>query len=269
MKKGIRGHDVRAKNLDAVFKKCKACGISHLQLVLEKSVPEFKHGIFSAGYAEKIKNQLGDMKIAVLGSYIDPSATDSKILSDNISRFKEKIQYAKVLKPLVVGTETGFYKNGMTDTEEAYQYVLNTVRKLVKAAEKENVTVGIEGVHCFVINTPKKLARLIGDINSDNIKVIFDPVNYINIENYRSQDQMINDMFDLLSNKLAVLHAKDFVIENGKLINVMPTKGLLNYELVFRQMKQYNLDIPIICEELNENEANIAFENLEKIWRSL
>ena len=32
-------------------------------------------------------------------------------------------------------------------------------------------------------------------------------------------------------------------------------------------MKEHNLDIPIICEEINEEEASIAFEKMEKLWR--
>ena len=39
---------------------------------------------------------------------------------------------------------------------------------------------------------------------------IFDPVNYLNIDNYKEQDKMINDIFTLLADKICVLHAKDF-----------------------------------------------------------
>ena len=58
------------------------------------------------------------------------------------------------------------------------------MREIVKEAERYNVNIGIEGVHCFVINTPQKMKRLIDDLDSDNVKVIFDPVNYLNINNY-------------------------------------------------------------------------------------
>lgn len=267
-KKGIRGHDIRVSGIEKLSMTAKEHNIGYLQLVLEKSIDGFKTGDFTEEYAEKIKMQLGDTKVAILGSYINPSNPDDEELRAEIEKFKEKIKYASILKPIAVGTETGIYKEGMTDSEEAYQRVLQTMKEIVSEAEKYGVNVGIEGVHCFVINTPQKMKRLVDDLNSDNVKVIFDPVNYLNIDNYMKQDKMINDMFSLLSDKICVLHAKDFTVENGEFKTVKQTEGLLNYQLIFQKMKEHNLDIPIICEEINEEEASVAFNKLEKIWRN-
>lgn len=267
MKRGIRGHDIRAVGIENISVTAKECGIDYLQLVLERSVDGFKAEDFTEEYAGKIKSELGDTKVAILGSYINPSNPDDEALKNDIEKFKEKIRYASILNPIAVGTETGIYKQGETNTEEAYLRVLDTMKEIVKEAEKFGVTVAIEGVHCFVINTPQKIKRLVDDLDSGSVKVIFDPVNYLNIDNYKEQDKMINDMFALLGDKICVLHAKDFVIENGEFKAVKPTEGMLNYNLIFQKMKEYNLDVPIICEEINEDEARVAFEELEKIWR--
>ena len=269
MKKGIRGHDVIAAGLCNISKVCEKNNIEYLQLVLERSIEDFKFGQFSKEYAMKIKNQLGKSKVAILGSYINPSSTDEEALKNDLEKFKEKIRYASILKPSAVGTETGIYEEGKTFTEEAYQYLLKNIKELVSFAKEYDVTIGIEGVQCFVINTPKKLARLIDDIDSDNIKAIFDPVNYLNIDNYIEQDKIISDSFDLFGDKMVVIHAKDFVIKDKKLISVIPGEGLLNYKLIFKKMKELNIDIPIICEGLNEDKSLIAFENLERIRRNL
>ena len=268
MKKGIRGHDVRAFGLKNVCATAKNNNIEYIQVVLEKSIDDFKTGKFSEQYAMSLKNELEDMNIAILGSYINPSNPDEIQLQADIDKFKEKIKYASILKPIAVGTETGMYKEGLTDSEEAYQRVLETMREIVAYAEENDVNVGIEGVHCFVINTPQKMKRLVDDLDSDNVRVIFDPVNYLNISNYQYQDDMIKDMFSLLSDKICVLHAKDFVVENGEFKTVRPAEGMLNYKLIFDKMKEHNLDIPIISEEINEDEAVTAFENLEKLWRN-
>lgn len=269
MKKGIRGHDIKAKGLENICLSAKEKGIEYLQLVLEKSIDGFSFGGFTDEYAEQLRNQLRGTKIAVLGSYINPSNPDEKALNADIAKFKEKIMYASVLNPIAVGTETGVYKEGETYTEEAYQHVLKTMKEIVDEAEKRGVTVGIEGVHCFVINTPQKMKRLINDLDSDNVKVIFDPVNYLNIDNYKNQDKMINDVFELLCDKICVLHAKDFVVENGEFKAALPAEGNLNYKLILEKMKEYDLDIPIICEEINEDDATAAFDKLEKIWSNI
>ena len=269
MIKGIRGHDIRTDGLVNICMSAKEYGMKCLQLVLEKSIDGFKTGEFTEEYAFSLKNQLGDTKVAILGSYINPSNPNDDELLFDLNKFKEKIKYANILKPIAVGTETGIYKEGETNSEEAYQRVLETMRELVAEAEKYDVNVGIEGVHCFVINTPRKMKRLVDDLNSDNVKVIFDPVNYLNINNYQNQDKMINDIFTLLGDKIYALHAKDFIVENGEFKFAKPTEGVLNYELILKKMKEHNLEIPIICEEINEDEASIAFDNLEKIWRNL
>lgn len=77
---------------------------------------------------------------------------------------------------------------------------------------------GIEGVHFHVINTPTKMKRLVDDLNSPNVRVIFDPVNYINTANYKNQDEIINTHFDLLGEKTKLLHLKDFKLVTVKLL---------------------------------------------------
>lgn len=264
MKCGIRAHDVNQKGIQNICSTCYTSGIEFLQLVPEKGVDDFYKNSFSEEYALELRHLLGDIKIAVLGSYINPSNPDDALLRADIDKFKEKIKYASILNPLVVGTETGIYIVGKTDSEEAYQRVLSTMREIIAEAEKYNVFVGIEGVHCFVINTPTKMKRLIDDLKSDNVKVIFDPVNYLNIHNYMEQDKMISESFDILSDRICVLHAKDFIVENNEFKMVLPGTGMLNYKLILDNIKKYGLDIPIITEEIDEKEAMLAFNNFKK-----
>lgn len=267
MKKGIRGHDVRAVGIKELSTKARENGIEYLQLVLEKSIDGFKTGDFTTEYAEKIKSELGESKVAILGSYINPSNPDDDGLRVDIDKFKEKIKYASVLNPIAVGTETGIYKEGMTDSEEAYQRVLSTMREVVAEAEKYGVNVGIEGVHFFVINSPRKMKRIIDDLNSDNVKVIFDPTNYLNVDNYTEQEAIFTELFELLADRICVLHVKDLFVENGCGRGVKPFEGVVNYEFIMKKIKEYNLDIPAICEEINENDAAEVLNKLEELRR--
>ena len=265
LKRGIRGHDVRAVNLSETAKKMQDLGIEYVQLVLEKSIKGFAYGQYSDEYARQIKDQLGDRKIAVLGSYINPSSPDDDTLRGEIAKFKEKIKYAKVLNPIAVGTETGKYIPEKTHTEEAYLRVRESIRQIVKEAEAKGVNVGIEGVHLFVIDTPKIMKRLVDDIGSDRLKVIFDPCNYINIDNYQKQDEMICELFDLLHDRVVCLHLKDFNVADGRIVGARVGEGLLNYPLIFKKMREYSLDLPCICENVNEELALAAFEGLDRI----
>lgn len=265
LKRGIRGHDLKTNSVKQTAKECESLGIEYLQLVLEKTIPDIKKRKFSKKYAEQIKKELGETKLALLGSYVNLSNPDVEQLENSMNAFKEKIHYASILKPIVVGTETGIYMEGKTHTEEAYQYLLKNIKELVNEAEKYNVTIGIELVHHFIINSPETMKRLIVDINSPNIKVVFDPCNLMRVENYLNQDDIINSMFDLLSDKIAVFHAKDFVVENNEIKKALPGEGLLNYKLILDRL---NPETPIIMEGFDEEQAIKGFLNLEKLVKN-
>ena len=87
MKKGIRGHDIRADGIENLSLLAQEYGIEYLQLVLEKSVDGFKTGDYTEEYAISLKNQLKGTKIAVLGSYINPSNPNDMELKADIEKF--------------------------------------------------------------------------------------------------------------------------------------------------------------------------------------
>ena len=274
IKRGIRGHDVRAVGVEAISEKMKELDMEYIQLVLERSVQGFKPGGFTPELAASVKGALGGTKIAILGSYINPSATDEAVRMGEIEKFKEKIRFAEILEPLAVGTETGFYGPTQSDeannTEEAYNHVLETLRPIVAYAKERGVNVAIEGVAIFVINSPEKMARLVSDLGEDNVKVIFDPVNYVSRANISRMDQIIENTFKLLSDRLVAIHAKDYLVrEDGKITYPDPALGELNYKLIFECMKKYSVDVPIIMEGIPEDRANESFARLEDIKKSV
>ena len=110
----------------------------------------------------------------------------------------------------VVGLETGFVGDTCTpennQTEEAYQYLLSNMKDLKDAAEKLGVMIAVEAVSCFVISSPERMLRLVNDLNSPNIVVIFDLLNLLTIDNYKNQEEIIDKAFVLLGDKIAVIH---------------------------------------------------------------
>jgi L-ribulose-5-phosphate 3-epimerase len=71
------------------------------------------------------------------------------------------------------------------------------------------------------------MKQLLDRIGSDNLQVIFDPVNLLDITNHQEQDRIIQEAFDLFGDKMLVLHAKDFQIHDGQLQTVPAGWGLL------------------------------------------
>ena len=253
MNLGMRGHDLQAESMEQLSEKCRINNIHSIQLAIPKIVKGFKYGQFSPAYARTLKKELdkNDIAVSVLGCYIDPSTPDKAVLEQELLRFKEQLKYAKFIGADMVGTETGVPRVG--DREESYQYLLNNLRELVADAEKLGVMIGIEGVHAFVINTPEMMRRLMDDLNSPNVCVIFDPINYLTADNYKEEKEIVRKAFDLLGDKLAVFHLKDYKVENGVLSGVKIGTGNFDFEHLFSLAREYKPEISFLLEEVKED----------------
>lgn len=266
---GMRGHDFVASSLEELAIKCQKNDIKNVQLVFKKTIPDFKEGQFTPEFALKMRDILAEkgVRVSVLGCYINPSDTHPETLKASMDYFKECLHYAKYMEADVVGLETGFVGEECNpeenNTEEAYQYLLKNMKELVSVAEELGVNIGVEGVWCYVINSPKRMKRLVDDLNSENVKVIFDPINYLNDSNIDKQDEMIDEFFELFSDKICAIHLKDFVFENGKREGVYPCSGELNHKKIFGYLKKINPDIPVVLEGTDENMLSAVKESTE------
>jgi len=267
---GMRGHDFDTDTLDALLSKCNEYGVGGVQLAFLKSIKGFKKGSFTPEYAQSIGDAFrsAGVRIPVLGCYINPSSPDKDELEDSIAYFIENLHYAKYIGADMVGLETCTFSSDaeINQSEEVYQYLLKNMKRLVAAAEEIGVIIGIEGVHCHVVNCPEKMKRLVDDLNSPNVRVIFDPVNYINASNYENQDAIINTHFDLLGNLTRALHLKDFKLVDGNTAYEFPCDGLLNKELVWKRVKEFYPDMPVILEETKENVLPKVKSAVEEIF---
>lgn len=151
---GIRAHDLEAENLQELAGNVAQRGFSAVQLALAKSITEFttSTGSLSPGYGHYVKSlfQQHDVRIAVLGCYINMIHPDLAERQRQLDRFKEHIRFARDFGCSIVGTETGsvipslgYSEDNFTD--EAYTEVVKSVQELVEEAEKFGVIVGIEG----------------------------------------------------------------------------------------------------------------------------
>jgi L-ribulose-5-phosphate 3-epimerase len=135
------------------------------------------------------------------------------------------------------------------------------VRELVSEAEKFGVIVGIEGGTNHPTHTPRRMKRLLDLIPSNHLQVIYDPANFISLDNYQNQEALIEEAFELFGDKMVILHAKDFIIE-GQEVKIVPVgHGMLNYDALFKLLKSKKPYITILLESTKEPyiEASIAY----------
>ena len=126
----------------------------------------------------------------------------------------------------------------------------------MREAEKFGVFVCIEGVERYVISSPRRLKRLIDEVDSPNLQVIFDPVNLLCAKNHLAQDEVTEEALALLGERICIVHAKDFTITDGKFQEHPAGRGALHYPRIMRWIKEHKPWVNVLLE--NTTPATIA-----------
>jgi L-ribulose-5-phosphate 3-epimerase len=278
MKIGVRCHDVIHSNLDELGQKVQEKNITGVQLALKKANVGFKptKGCITPGMAKHIRDSFSkyNVNISILGCYINLAHPDDKELSELLDSFREHIRFARDFGCSIIGTETGalnkeYVYGPENNTEEAFQRTLSSIKILVEEAEKFGVIVGIEGVAKHVINTPERMKRVLDNIKSNNVQVIFDPVNLINEENYDKQDEIVKKSFELFGDRIVAIHAKDYVYEEGEIKLASIGKGQFNYPLLLSLIKERKPYVDVLLENSTKDDIDFSINYLTEIYNKL
>lgn len=267
---GIRAHDIENRPLEELVKEIAGKGLTSVQLALSKSFDSINTelGSLSPGLARYIGNEFSKqhIQIAVLGCYFNMIHPDLVERRKGLERFKEHIRFARDFGCSIVATETGNINADIIYTEdnfkeEPFLEVVESVRELVQEAEKFGVIVGIEAGVNHPVYSPKVMKRLLDTIPSNNLQVILDPVNLLTIETYENQEEIFQEAMELFGDRVVVLHAKDFNIQNNQLTTTAVGKGLLNYDFILKQIKEKKPYMNILLEETKEPyiDESVAF----------
>ncbi len=247
MQLGIRLHDTTrlpfAERIADVHRLGFACG----HLALAKVIDEFPttDEALTPGLAMYIKNVFAEnhVDIAVLGCYLNLADPRQESLEKTIHRYMAHIRFASWLGCGVVGTETGAPNETYSftpecHTEEALQLFLKNVRPVIKYAEQMGVVFAIEPVYRHIVWNPRQARRVLDEIASPNLQIIFDPVNLLDMANYQDREAVIGEAIELLGPDIAMVHLKDFRIEDGKMISLGCGLGEMDYTDILRFMKE-------------------------------
>ncbi len=214
---GMRGHDI-SQTFDGMCKTANEVDVRNLQFAIAKTMADIDFDII--GYDKELSNAVTEalnkykLKISVLGCYIDPITEAT--LESQLTRFQNFIPYAKDFNAVVIGTETGCLNNLQeTHSEYGFGRFIKSIERLLPVAEKYNVNIGIEPVWLHTVCSVDRMKQVLDYFKSDNLRVIFDPVNLINDENHMSQKDIIYQAFSCFGDKISTLHLKDYTYSSG------------------------------------------------------
>lgn len=272
LKVGIRAHDVGKDTIVGLAEKVKAKGFNYIQFVLAKAIVD-DNGLYNKDKAKAYYQILKehDIEVAMLGAYFNPVHSNKEVLSKAISKFKNHLEYASLLNCKLVGTETGSYNddkwtyNEKNHTEDAYLEVLEIFKELRKVAEDYNTFIAIEGAYAHCMKDPKRLNRLVRELDSDNIKVIVDLFNYLYIGNHEQRNEIFKEAISLMKDKIVLFHLKDYIVEDGKLKQVGLGKGLMDYKFLIKTIKENFDDAYLVFEGVVGDDIDESLEFINNL----
>lgn len=246
MQLGIRLHDIKQAPLEERLAIAKEQGFKCGHIALSKVISEYPvdDAALTPGLAMHLRKQFEkyDLDVAVLGCYLNLANPNEETMKKTYARYFSNIRFASFLGAGVVGTETGAVNEGYkfeekNHSEEALDLFIERVKPVIKCAEQFGVVFAIEPVYKHIVCNPKRARKVLDTIASPNLKIIFDPVNLLDISNIDRREEIFEEAMDLLGEDIAVLHLKDFVVEEGGLKSVACGTGEMNYENILRFVK--------------------------------
>ena len=259
---GLRAHDYGQGTPEEIANKLGGYGINCIQLAPAKSFPFIKEepGQLSPGLGNTIRDAFAKkgINIAVLGCYINPIHPDPILKEQSLLRFEEHLRFARDFGCAIVGTETGSRNADCTyhpdsQSEEAFLELVAAIKRLSITAEKYGTIVGIEGVaHHHVIHTYEKMVRMLELVDSPNVQVIYDPVNFFPLTECENQTQLMDDAFALFGDRMVAIHSKDFVINDGIKEGDLPSgTGVMAHSHLIKHLVDKKPFIQVILENTN------------------
>lgn len=144
------------------------------------------------------------------------------------------------------------------DAPEAWSDLLSSMQLALNAAEEHGVTLAFEPEPGNVVSSAARGRRLLDEMDSPRLKVIVDAANLLQAEGPARAEDTLGEAFELLGEDLVIAHAKDLAA-SGEI--VAAGRGVVDYDLYLRLLRQAGFEGPIILHGLDETEVDecVAF----------
>lgn len=275
MQLGIRLHDVAGETLEEKLAHARAQGFSCGHVALSKVISQYsvKDSALTPGFAMYLKRLFAkyDLDIAVLGNYLNLAHPDPQKLAAIQKRYLAHIRFASLLGCGVVGTETGapnpaYQYEPACRSDEALDTFITNLKPVVRYAEQMGVIVAIEPVIRHIVYNPGRARQVLDAIGSPNLQIILDPVNLLDENNAADHRAVIQEAIELLGEDVAVIHLKDFQVQDGKIVSVGAGMGEMDYTGVMQFIKKEKPYIHATLENTRPDNAVAARLFVQKQW---
>jgi sugar phosphate isomerase/epimerase len=217
------------------------------------------------------------VKVVALSATFNLLDENKSRLADNFRRLELLAQGATILGTdlLTLCSGTRYQEDMWTYHPEnqspaAWRDMTDAMQRALDIATAHEVYLGIEPEVANVVSSAEDAARLVAELDSDRIKMIFDPANlYRPPSDPRRDGYVITNALLLLGDRVAIAHCKDVADptanqashhpHSGLYKHVSAGTGILNYHHYVSELERLvPQSVPLILHGLTEEQMPAA-----------
>lgn len=278
--KVIRSHNFNTVQLDLHFK--------DMDLSTGQITPE-KCKIIRETFREN------HLPICAISCYTNIIHPDPNERNKRNTHFKEVLAHAQYLGSPFVCSETGTFDtesdwvhHPKNKTEEGWEDCRTVISDLAQHAYDHGAVFLLETYVNNVVGSVEETLRMFAEVDHPGLGLIMDPTNYFEAHNIDKMDETLNYVFDALSDKIYLAHAKDVKRSGddksekhsdigdeeaaeshtfrgvGEIELPAPGLGELNYDLYLQRLAKKHPNISMVIEHLEESDVPRAKEFVDR-----
>ncbi|WP_187262109.1 sugar phosphate isomerase/epimerase family protein [Pontibacter beigongshangensis] len=280
--------------LNETASKIRELGFNTVQLDLSFKDMDLSTDQITAEKCRKIRDTFRrhNLPISCISGYTNLVHPDPAKRQANLKHLKQLIRFAHDMGSPYVISETGTFDadsdwvhHPKNKTEEGYEDCVRVIQDIVDFSREHGVTFLAETYVNNVIGSVEETLRLFADVTDPHLGLLMDPTNYFEEHNIDQMDQTLNYIFNALSHRIKISHAKDVKRASsaqgvrmadidaseahtlrgvGTIELPAPGLGSLNYDLYLQRLSRDHPNIPIIIEHLEEEDVPRAKQFLDE-----
>ncbi|WP_339315164.1 sugar phosphate isomerase/epimerase [Paenibacillus sp. FSL R10-2734] len=256
--------------LEIALRKIKAQGISTVQFnfanvglaslpieISQETISQIKEATINSG-----------VNIAVISGTFNTLELNEEKKVEDLQCFKNVVEAASALSVPYVSISTGSlnqedYWSPHPDnhTEKAWKLLYESLTWMLKIAEANQVTLVFEPEQANVVSSVEDSLRLLKDLNTPYLKVLYDAANLVTPEDHKNLIGKISKTLTALKDHIAIAHCKDAFVTEEKITFAPIGKGNLPLKEYLNELSEY-YDGPVIMHGLGEDDVVYALNYL-------
>jgi sugar phosphate isomerase/epimerase len=248
MRLGIFTPEVEAGSTRELFEKIRDYGFNQVQFDFLSVCGEEMPGYIKGEWVDEIavQSRANGIEISAVNGTFNMAHPDEAVRMDGVERFERIAAICGDISCGLITICTGTRnRNDMwmihkdNATEEAWRDMASVMERLIAVAEKYDVCLGLETEASNVVFSPERGKRIIGEMQSDRLKVIMDCANLFRQGMTKKElvRPTIENAFDLLGDHVVLAHGKD-VMEGPEIEFTGTGLGMVDYDLFFSLLEK-------------------------------